>query len=178
MNEKLTHKELLLSLVYVLIGAVIMLLILTVWQMLPKQDVYISDLEELNVLRFEWKEPARDQSIDGNSLLVGDKWYQKGLGVHATTEFSVAIPQGYTRFVAEVGIDDEVAPDSPASMVFQLLGDGTILAQSPMMTADMPAYRIDCRIEGISQLTFLATDGGDGSNSDHGDWGGARLIKD
>lgn len=178
MSGKVTHTELLLSLLYVLIGAVIMLLLLTVWKMVPKQDLYISDIEELNVLQFEWKEPQRDKSVDGNSILIGDKWYAKGIGIHAVSEFSVSIPRGYTRFIADVGVDDEVAADSPASVEFQVLGDGTLLAQSPVLKAGMPPYRINCRIDGITQLTLRAANGGDGSNSDHGDWGNARVVKE
>lgn len=177
MSGKLTHMELLLSLVYVLIGAVIMLLITTIWQLMPKQDLYISDIEELNVLQFEWKEPQRDVSIDGNSLIIGDIWYPKGIGVHANTDFSVTIPNGFTRFISDVGVDDEVAVDSPASIVFQVIGDGTVLAQSPMLKADMPPFRLDCNIENMTQLTLKALNAGDGSNSDHGDWGNARLTK-
>lgn len=178
MSGKVTHTELLLSLVYVLIGAVIMLLLLTVWKMVPKQDLYISDIADMNVVQFEWKEPQRDKSVDGNSILIGDKWYAKGLGIHAVSEFSVVIPKGYTRFIADVGVDDEVAADSPASVEFLVIGDGTVLAQTPVIKADMPPYRIDVRIEGITQLTLRTTNGGDGSNSDHGDWGNARVVKE
>ncbi len=159
------------------IPIVILALILLFWFLVPAQDIYVSDIDEINVIDFEWKEPQRDQSIDGNSLLIDDKWYHKGLGVHANAEVSLAVPYGYTHFISEVGVDDEVAEDSPASVEFIVIGDGAVLHHTPVLEASMPPYRIYVNVEDISMLNLKVTNAGDTSNSDHADWGDARFVK-
>ncbi len=145
--------------------------------MVSSGEVFVSDLEELNVLKEEWMPYKRDLSVDGNSLIIGEKWYPKGLGVHANAELSVQIPKGYTYFVAEVGVDDEIPEENPASVRFFVLGDGAVLYESPVLKADMPPRRIHVNIQDMSELVMKVDDAGDGNNSDHADWGNARFVK-
>ena len=44
------------------------------------------------------------------------------------------------------------------------------------MTASSPTQTIDVNIAGRNTLTLVVTDAGDGFNSDHGDWAGARIV--
>ncbi|MEW6235393.1 MAG: NPCBM/NEW2 domain-containing protein [Candidatus Omnitrophota bacterium] len=160
-----------------IIAAAVIILLIVIWSMIPARDIYISDIDELNVLSFEWKEPIRDKTVDGNSLLIDEKWYPKGMGVHANSEISLKVPRGYTHFIADAGVDDEISQDKPASVQFMVLGDGAVLFETPVIKAGMPPRRIYANIEGVEVLTLKAMDGGDGSNSDHGDWGNARFVK-
>ncbi|RJP23413.1 MAG: hypothetical protein C4527_20120 [Candidatus Omnitrophota bacterium] len=159
-----------------LIGSVAVLLMFSSCGM-PSGEVYVSDIEELNVLKPGWKEMIRDLSVDGNSLIIGEKWYSKGLGVHANSEISFQTPKGYTHFVAEVGIDDEIPEENPASVIFIVEGDGAVLYESPILKADMPPRRIHVNVEGISELKLIVDEADNGTNSDHADWGNARLVK-
>ncbi len=140
-------------------------------------ELYVSDIQDLNVIKEEWNEMKRDLSVDGNSLIVGEKWYSKGLGVHANSEISLAVPKGYTHFVSEVGVDDEIPEENPGSVVFLLIGDGAILYESPIMRSNMPPRRIHINIEGISELKLIVDEADYGTNSDHADWGNARFVK-
>lgn len=160
-----------------LAGMAAMLLVSQASSLFGGGELYVSDLGEINVIEYEWKEPKLDTSIDGNNLLIGDKFYEKGIGVHAISEVSVTVPAGYRYFVSDVGVDDEIAPENPASVQFIVLADGVVLYESPVLKADSPPYRVRVRVDGHQTLNLRATGAGDGTNSDHADWGGARFTK-
>ncbi|MBI1390347.1 MAG: hypothetical protein GC154_18065 [bacterium] len=152
------------------------LAIVGVSALLPPRPVYLSDLK-VEVVRYYWANPQRNASVDGNSLIIGEKWYEKGYGVHAETELKVLVPPGYTHFVSIIGVDDEIKDDLPASVQFQLVGDGVILFESPVIRAADAPRRIVVDVSDVEELHLIAKDGGDGPNSDHADWANARFIK-
>ncbi|MEV8400858.1 glycoside hydrolase family 97 catalytic domain-containing protein [Streptomyces niveus] len=128
-----------------------------------------------------WGPVERDRSngenapADGGPLRLGGTTYDKGLGVHARSEVTVALNGAYDRFAAETGIDEE-KPDK-GSVLFEVLGDGRVLARSGVLgPADEP-YAFDVDVSGVGQLTLRVTDGGDGIDSDHADWADARLLE-
>lgn len=155
--------------------ALILVLAVVAWKSFPSKDVYISDMD-FEVVKFEWTQPQRDKSIAGSSMIINEKYYEKGLAMHAHSEANVPVPAGYTHFLAEVGVDDAMKDDAPSSVQFQVLGDGVVLYESPILRASMPAHRVLVNVEWISQLTLVVNDGGDGANSDHADWAGARFT--
>ena len=128
------------------------------------------------MLKAEWFEPQRDHSVQNNPLIIDEKHYPRGIGVHADSEIEVTVPEGFTHFVADVGVDDEVPEDSPASVIFTVLGDGVVLYESPILRANSPPQRISVNVEGVITLTMKVSMNGDGSNSDHADWGSARFT--
>ncbi|MFD7515386.1 glycoside hydrolase family 97 catalytic domain-containing protein [Streptomyces niveus] len=128
-----------------------------------------------------WGPVERDRSngengpADGGPLRLGGTTYDKGLGVHARSEVTVALNGAYDRFAAETGIDEE-KPDK-GSVLFEVLGDGQVLARSGVLgPADEP-YAFDVDVSGVGRLTLRVTDGGDGIDSDHADWAEARLLE-
>lgn len=146
------------------------------WQLLPSMNRYASDIDGLEIVHWEWTEPKMDASCDGNSLIINGKFYSKGIGVHAPTDIRVPVPFGYSHFVCEVGIDDEIADDLPASVQFLILGDGAVLYESPILRAADPPRRVVVPVEGVSSLLLRVNDGGDGNNSDHADWALAHFT--
>lgn len=139
---------------------------------------YVSDLpfaEERN----GWGPVERDTSNgesaggDGGPLRIRGTAYDKGLGMHATAEVSVDIRGAYDRFRAHVGVDDEVG--GTATVVFEVVGDGRLLARTEVMTPADAARALDIDVSGVQRLTLRVTDGGDGINSDHADWADAQL---
>ncbi|MDP8242772.1 MAG: NPCBM/NEW2 domain-containing protein [Candidatus Hinthialibacter antarcticus] len=147
------------------------------WSLLPPQDVFISDLE-VEVVSWYWAEPQRDASTDGNSLMIGERWFARGYGVHAATELKVPVPSTAKAFITYIGIDDEVGEEVPSSVQFIIIGDGATLYESPMMVATDPPRRVYLNVEGIAELRLIATDGGDSPNHDHADWANARFLSD
>jgi alpha-glucosidase len=60
-------------------------------------------------------------------------------------------------------------------VAFEVIGDGAVLARTGVLTRADPAQPIDVDVTGVETLTLRVTDGGDGINYDHGDWGDAQL---
>jgi alpha-glucosidase len=139
---------------------------------------YVSDLPFVSEAN-GWGPVERDtsngenQGGDGGPLRIRGTTFDKGLGVHANAEVTVDIGGAYERFTAQVGLDDEVT--GAGSVAFELIGDGAVLARTGVLTRADPAQPIDVDVTGVETLTLRTTDGGDGINFDHGDWGDAQL---
>jgi hypothetical protein len=140
---------------------------------------YVSDLP-FAAERNGWGPVERDLSNgensagDGGPMRIRGTAYDKGLGTHALSEVSVDIGGStYDRFTAYVGVDDEVS--GAASVVFEVVGDGRVLARTGVLTPADAAQAIDVDVSGVRRLTLRATDGGDGINFDHADWADAQL---
>lgn len=142
--------------------------------------VYISSLP-FAAEKNGWGPVERDLSNgengtgDGGPLRLGGTTYDKGLGVHALSEVTVDLNGAYDRFTAWAGIDEE-KPDK-GSVAFEVIGDGKVLAHSGVLGPTDAAHAFDVDVSGIRQLTLRATDGGDGIDSDHGDWADAQLVR-
>ena len=171
------------------LATLIVLAGLGLWNLLPSLHIYVSDLEEIEVIETsEWTDLLEmptyrlDASVDGNSLMIDGMFYSKGIGMHAISEIKVKPPSGYTHFVSEIGIDDEVPEDATAeeghaTVRFYVYGDGVILYESPVVVRQAPPRRIVVDIRGVRDLRLRVDDAGDGINHDHADWGNARFER-
>jgi alpha-galactosidase len=137
--------------------------------------LWISDLE-LNGIEQGWGSPRRDLSLEGKPLTVNGVVYPRGLSTHAVSNFSIDLRGGAQRFLAEVGVDDEVGKEAPSSITFVVYGDNKELWRSGVMRVFMPAQRADIDLRGVRRLDLAVEDGGDGIGWDHADWGVARII--
>jgi glucose/arabinose dehydrogenase len=150
--------------------------------------VYVSDLPFAAPPVNGWGPVERDRSngetgaADGKTLTLNGVTYAKGLGVHAVTapaapaRVTVNLDGGFTRFLSDVGVDDEVA-NAAGSVVFQVFADGVKVYDSGTMTATSPTQSVDVSVDGVRQLDLVITDAGNGNASDHGDWAGALLLR-
>ncbi|MFH1742207.1 MAG: NPCBM/NEW2 domain-containing protein [bacterium] len=160
----------------ILIAVIVALCAFGVWQWARPTTVYLSELD-YEVPSWNWTEPKKDQSIDGNPIRIADHIYACGISTHATTEIQVDVPRGYRRFIAEVGVDAQVRPDGPSSVRFFVYGDRSLLYESPVMRAMDTPRRVDVWVDEIHTLSLLSTDAGDGNNSDHADWADAKFVR-
>jgi len=114
---------------------------------------------------------------DGKPITLNGKVYSTGLGLHANSEIHVHATNletpACTRFMADVGLDDEVG--DKGSVVFQVFADGVKLFDSGVMTGASATQHIDVGIGNKSDLRFVVTDAGDNNYYDHADWAGASL---
>ncbi len=118
---------------------------------------------------------------DGTTITLDGVTYAKGLGVHAQSIVTYNIAGQYSRFVSDIGIDDEVlANGGGGSVEFQVWGDGTKLYDSgstspSYITSGKPAQHINVSVAGVNTLTLKVLVGSTSTN-DHGDWAGAYLV--
>lgn len=142
-------------------------------------EVYVSDLDVTSTNGFGPIEKdmsnGEDAPNDGKTLTLGGTTYTKGFGVHASSEITVPLGGGYKTFLAEVGIDDEVADQG--TVVFQVLVDGQIAFDSGIMTGASDTKAVSVDVSGKQELKLVVSNGGDDDSFDHADWAAARLVK-
>lgn len=112
-------------------------------------------------------------SADGRTITLNGVAYATGVGVHSSSEVRVAVPAGCTRFLSDVGVDDEVG--NSGSGVFEVMVDGTVLFNSGVMNGASATRQVSVDVTGRSEVRLLLQDGGDNRDFDHGDWANARF---
>jgi hypothetical protein len=127
-----------------------------------------------------WGPPEVDRSngergeADGGPLQIGTSSFDHGIGAHAPSKIEIPLDGRCSLFLADVGLDEEVADHG--SVVFEVLGDGQQLATSGIVRGPQAAVPIAADLTGVQRLTLVASPGGDGNAFDHADWGDARLA--
>lgn len=101
-------------------------------------------------------------------LSVQYLFYDKGVGTHANSKHVYHLNKQFKRFTTDFGIDTEAG--SKASAIFEIWGDDKLLFRSEKMGRfDLPKHA-DVQITGVTYLSLITTDAGDGNFDDHTDW--------
>jgi hypothetical protein len=141
--------------------------------------VYLSDLEPAEVKETPFFDiiwhSRRDQSVDGNPLRIGQRTYRKGLGVHTRCEMTFALDGAYQRFLADVGIDEEVGPAGNADV--RVLVDGQVKFEKTGLTGRDGPVRVEVDVADAQRLTLVADFGAELDIADHVNWANGRLIR-
>ena len=123
-----------------------------------------------------WGLPHADRSVDGHSITIGGKTYERGFGTHAPGLLVIDLNGAATRFTATVGIDDEV-PAGKGSAEFQVLGPShKILWRSGVLHRGDVPKDVNLDVTGLSSILLRVTDGGDNFDYDHADWADASIT--
>jgi len=117
----------------------------------------------------------RDLSVDGNPLRLGDRVYTKGLGVHSRCELTYALGGKFRRFLAHVGIDEEVGGRGNA--LVQVLVDGKVAFENKSLRGRDAPLPVDVDVAGAKTLTLKTDFGPELDICDHVDWAAARLVQ-
>ncbi|MEV7069570.1 NPCBM/NEW2 domain-containing protein [Streptomyces sp. NPDC093990] len=110
---------------------------------------------------------------DGHPITIGGVVYAKGLGVHAESSVEYYTGAACETVTAQVGVDDEKGANG--TVAFEVWADGTKVASTGVLTNAMPARPLTADVTGAQVVRLVVTDGGDGIDSDHADWGDAQL---
>jgi hypothetical protein len=145
----------------------------------PRGATYVSDQPWTNEANGYGRPQQRDHSHGGDkppaTLTIAGRTFAKGIGSHAASSLTTWLGGACTRFVADVGVDDDVEV-TEGSVTFVVVGDGRTLTSTAVIRSGDTATHLDLDVSGIKRLTLSTTDGGDGKNSDHADWGTASLA--
>jgi len=138
------------------------------------ETVWLSSLD-LSKARQGWEKPQADKSVGGNPMSLKGHKFEHGFGTHSPGMLFIQLNGGATRFLATVGIDDEVK-DGKGSAEFQVLGDNhKLLWKSGVLRQGQEPKPVDVDVTGVQQLALRVTTGGDGFEFDHADWADARF---
>lgn len=139
--------------------------------------VSLTALEPKDV-RFDFAPPMVDRTWNGHSLLLGERRFMRGLGMHAPTEMVYQVPAGVVRFTAVVGLPPQVDDCAKASVDFEVTDTtGRVLASTGVMRPGDPPRTLRADLEGISEVVLVAGDAGDGRDCDHANWGNPLFLR-
>lgn len=146
---------------------------------LPRGEVYLSDLDVTYAVSGYGpveldRSNGEDAAGDGRVIRLRGAAYEKGLGVNSPSLLRYRLGRKCSRFVADVGIDDEVA--GRGNVEVELWADGVRLFQSGVLTGKSPPKRVDVNVTGRRELRLFVGTGSDDFSYDHLDWAGARLV--
>ena len=116
-------------------------------------------------------------SIQGQPLHVDGIPFSDGVGAHAPSELIYTIPADVARFVADVGLDDEVlGQDAQPSVIFKVYADNTLLFQTATMTPGQIGFVNVALPSGAKTIRLVVTLGGSSQEWDHADWVRAGFV--
>lgn len=154
----------------------IFLAVLTLGGALSRADETIA-LSSLDLRKMSqgFGQPRANLSVDGHPLHMAGKKFDHGVGTHAYSTLDIDLKKAASRFTAFVGVDAD-AGNPAASVEFQVIGDGKMLWTSGVMRGNDKAKPVDVPLAGVSRLTLVVTDAGDGVAYDHADWADATFT--
>ncbi|MFH8632051.1 NPCBM/NEW2 domain-containing protein [Streptomyces lydicus] len=144
----------------------------------PAGTAYAADLPWLTAAN-GWGPVERNSSVgesdagDGRPMSIGGTGFPKGLGVHAPSEVSFYTGGRCSAFSARVGIDDEAG--DRGSVRFEVWADGRLVTSTGTLTGTDAATAVSAPVSGAETVRLVVTDGGDGIDYDHADWGDAKF---
>lgn len=119
---------------------------------------------------------GEDEPLDGAPIRLRGAAYDRGLGVHGPSLVRYRLGRACSRFIADIGVDDDV--DGRGSVQFEVWADGERLFQSGVVTGTSPALTVDIDVTGRRELRLFVSIGGDDDGLDHAVWAGATLECD
>ena len=123
-----------------------------------------------------WNSPLKNQSVAGNPLKLRGTTYTSGIGTHASSTIVFNLAGNSTRFISDVGVDDEVNGKGTGSVDFQVIGDGKVLFDSGVVTNASGVVSINVDVTGVKTLTLVANSVNGDIDFAHADWANARLL--
>src|ERR1019366_6899292 len=137
-------------------------------------DTVWLDSLDLKSMRQGWGKPEVNHSVTGAALSIGGQHFERGVGTHANGIYRLDLAGGTEKFIASVGVDDDVT--GPGSVVFQIIADGKKVFDSGVMRPKDAAKSVDLDLKNVGTLLLVVNDAGDGGQYDHADWADARFI--
>jgi alpha-L-fucosidase 2 len=151
-----------------------------------KPSVYLEDLKytpNAYAPSYIWQ-PKKGESFEGKPLRVSRKSYIHGMGFRAPSSVQYEIKPEYKQFVALAGIDENIKNDNNgrfvamhSSVVFRIVIDGKLMAESPVMRISQEPWRFDVEIpKGSRSINLVCMDAGSRNLLDYGNWVDAGFI--
>ncbi len=123
-----------------------------------------------------WGGAEADRAPYGKLMRVAGKEYDTGVGVLSNSRLEVR-NHGFARFAAKVGINDSGQRQSGAT-VFEIWGDGRLLAKSRAMAFGEAAVPIVAKVTGVKIIELVArASGTSGAKAQPAIWADAALYK-
>jgi alpha-galactosidase len=144
----------------------------------PSGHVYLSDVPWTYVTNGYGpveldRTNGENSALDGAPIRLRGAAYDKGLGVHGPSLLRYRLGRACTRFIADVGIDDD--QNGQGSVTFEVWADGERLFESGLITGTTPPRTVSVDVTGRWDLRLFVSVGGDDFTLDHAVWAAARV---
>ena len=148
-------------------------------EMISDKVVSLLDLKPTKVASIAYLEdiimkPTFNAGLFGGYIKKGKKRYAAGICMQSKTSMTYSLEGGYSRFVAEISLDERFAFSGNADFV--VYGDGKELSRTNM-TLKSPVKKIDIKLQGLSAITVELDFAEAGNSGDFGTWGNPRLYR-
>jgi len=144
--------------------------------------VYLSDLDPTSykhvpLLELAWPYHT-DRNVGGGQLRHAGKVFHKGLGLHSMSSLSYALDGQYSRFQAEIGLDDVAARrGSVICRAYVNSGSGWKLAfESAVIRGQQPLVPVSVDVSGAQRISLIVDRADQGDEWDYVNWIDARLT--
>ncbi|MCH8251369.1 MAG: NPCBM/NEW2 domain-containing protein [Planctomycetes bacterium] len=137
--------------------------------------VYLGDLPTLGRPRQGWGELQINRSVSHGLIHLGDTYYLSGLGTHAPSTIEYAVPPGFDRFEAVVGVSRYAKGNG--SVVVSVHLDGVEVFKSDLLTGKDAPITVTIPLHGAKKLTLKTDATPDGKKHDHVDFALAGFAK-
>lgn len=122
---------------------------------LGAETVFVSDLDlgRLEHVRYNWnRAPRADRSADGQPLRIAGQGFAHGFGVRGAGRLCLDLDGKADRLRAQVGITDDSKEKGP--VWFQVIGDGRLLAGTPLIERGQAAVELNVDLAGVRRLVL------------------------
>jgi alpha-galactosidase len=141
------------------------------------ETAWVDDLD-LGLVVQDYGAPTAKKSLDGHSLTIAGRTFERGFGTHAESWLAIALDGKGLSFSAQVGIDDEVKGRPGGTAEFAVFGDSEKLWSSGLMRVGDAPKPCVVPLAGVKRLELVVTDGEDNNYYDHVDWAEAKIETD
>jgi hypothetical protein len=117
---------------------------------------------------------ALDAGLTGGPLRLAGRTYARGIEMHSQATLTYALDGRFERFVAAVGINDDMGPRGDA--VARVRGDGKVLWEGRVRGGQRP-QAVSVELARVRELILEVDYGEDLDLSDQVVWAAARLIR-
>ena len=121
----------------------------------------------------DWGSLQLNKSVEERPLTIAGVTFEKGLGTHAYSDIMLKVPAGSREFSGACGVDAETRR---GSIKCQVLIDGTLRLETPLLRSTDAATPFIVDLGGSTRIELRVLDGGDGVDSDHADWVNLQLM--
>ncbi len=144
---------------------------------------YVSDLKPLDYKHIPYLDLPWDYGVNrnvlGGRLRSGGHVHIKGLGMHSTSRLAYALDRPYSRFEANVAIDDDAR--GGGSVIFRVLrdtpdGKWQDAYRSPIIRGGTASVPVQVDVTGARRVVLIVEFADRADQLDHADWLDARLI--
>lgn len=146
----------------------------------PEGGIWLEELD-LSLMATGFGRAAAARTVAGNPIALAGKSFLHGVGTHADAEFNIDLAGGGRRFLADVGIEDDLqcpaakkAP-RPPKVEFAVWMDGKQVATSGSLGFGDKPRRLDVDLRGGRRLRLVVRKL-PSTNFNHVTWAGAALV--